>query len=233
MAALKSAQTMSLICVNAVVCAAGWMDGVIRSRKPETTINNNLRLLPEKPRAELPAGSRVRGPQGPRRTTPMVKTPPDTRVDLVIRADVKDKRAVQKSPTVDFVAAAQRQQQTCAPVAMIHDIMDRMKIWHPSKASRRRDERKVIRLSATYSTATTRRLQPLPSGYWRKSSNWNPPGLAQWSRIPQNGHGAKNMLEELAKRHRLVARDWTAERRQTSIARQRLNTCQAARRLSS
>ena len=45
---------------------------------------------------------------GPVQTTPTIKRSPDTRVDLVIRADVEDKRAAQKSPTADAVAAAQK-----------------------------------------------------------------------------------------------------------------------------
>ena len=56
--------------------------------------NTNLyRLLPggKMPRGRLPGRCRVRGPQWPRRDYADGKAPPDTMLDLTIRADVEDK----------------------------------------------------------------------------------------------------------------------------------------------
>ena len=94
-----------------------------------TYISNNLHdcYLQEKPRAEIARQvAEFEARNGRVETMPMVKRSPDTRVDLVIRADVEDKEAVtnrqQRTPS-----RPPKGSSTCAPVAMIHDIIDRMK----------------------------------------------------------------------------------------------------------
>ena len=62
---------------------------------------------------------------GPVKTIPPQRRSPDTRVDLVIRADVADKE--NRPECIKRRRARPKGSSTCAPVAMIHDIIDRMK----------------------------------------------------------------------------------------------------------
>ena len=74
-----------------------------------TYISNNLHdcYLQEKPRAEIARQvAEFEARNGRVETMPMVKRSPDTRVDLVIRADVADKETVPNASSA--VAAAQK-----------------------------------------------------------------------------------------------------------------------------
>ena len=176
-----------------------------------TYISNNLHdcYLQEKPRAEIARQvAEFEARKGRVETMPMVKRLPDTRVDLVIRADVEDKKSRTKIANSGRRRGRPKGSSTCAPVAMIHDIIDRMKksgirqkqvadamnVGHTvisnifngyHKASPAVAERilsEVIKLESA---------QPLPIVRGR--------GYPKWIE-------RENMLE-LAKRHRLVASD--------------------------
>ena len=60
---------------------------------------------------------------GPVKTIPPQRRSPYTRVDLVIRADVEQKVS---APEIKRRRSRPKGSSTCAPVAMIHDIKDRM-----------------------------------------------------------------------------------------------------------
>ena len=66
---------------------------------------------------------------GPVKTTPPQRRSPDTRVDLVIRADVEEKKSRPESAKSGRGRGRGRPKgsSVSAPVAMIHDIIDRMK----------------------------------------------------------------------------------------------------------
>ena len=93
-----------------------------------TYISNNLHdcYLQEKPRAEIARQvAEFEARKGRVETMPTVKRSPDTRVDLVIRADVADKE--NRPECIKRRRGRPKGSSTCAPVAMIHDIIDRMK----------------------------------------------------------------------------------------------------------
>ena len=95
-----------------------------------TYISNNLHdcYLQEKPRAEIARQvAEFEARKGRVETMPTVKRSPDTRVDLVIRADVEDKKSRTKIANSGRRRGRPKGSSTCAPVAMIHDIIDRMK----------------------------------------------------------------------------------------------------------
>ena len=81
--------------------------------------------LQEKPRAEIARQvAEFEARNGRVETMPTVKRSPDTRVDFVIRADVEQKVS---APEIKRRRSRPKGSSTCAPVAMIHDIIDRMK----------------------------------------------------------------------------------------------------------
>ena len=93
-----------------------------------TYISNNLHdcYLQEKPRAEIARQvAEFEARNGRVETMPTIKRSPDTRVDLVIRADVADKE--NRPECIKRRRGRPKGSSTCAPVAMIHDIIDRMK----------------------------------------------------------------------------------------------------------
>ena len=80
--------------------------------------------LQEKPRAEIARQvAEFEARNGRVETMPTVKRSPDTRVDFVIRADVEQKVS---APEIKRRRGRPKGSSTCAPVAMIHDIKDRM-----------------------------------------------------------------------------------------------------------
>ena len=94
-----------------------------------TYISNNLHdcYLQEKPRAEIARQvAEFEARNGRVYTLPIVKRSPDTRVDLTIRADVEDKKSRTKIANSGRRRGRPKGSSTCAPVAMIHDIKDRM-----------------------------------------------------------------------------------------------------------
>lgn len=94
-----------------------------------TYISNNLHdcYLQEKPRAEIARQvAEFEARKGRVETMPTVKRSPDTRVDLVIRADVEDKKSRTKIANSGRRRGRPKGSSTCAPVAMIHDIKARM-----------------------------------------------------------------------------------------------------------
>ena len=174
-----------------------------------TYISNNLHdcYLQEKPRAEIARQvAEFEARKGRVETMPTVKRSPDTRVDLVIRADVADKE--NRPECIKRRRGRPKGSSTCAPVAMIHDIIDRMK----KSGIRQKQVADAMNVGHTFisnifngyhkaSPAVAERIlsaviklesaPPLPIVRGR--------GYPKWAE-------RENMLE-LAKRHRLVARE--------------------------
>jgi len=142
---------------------------------------------------------------GPVTTIPPQRRDPDTRVDLVIRADVEQKT---NAPEFKRRRGRPKGSSTPSPVAMIHDIIDRMK----KSGIRQKQVADAMGVSHTYisnimnghhkaSPAVAERIlaeviklesaPPLPIVLGR--------GYPKWAE-------RENMLK-LAKIHRLVARE--------------------------
>ena len=173
-----------------------------------TYISNNLHdcYLQEKPRAEIARQvAEFEARKGRVETMPTVKRSPDTRVDLVIRADVE-----QKVSAPEFKRRRGRPQgsSTCAPVAMIHDIKARME----KSGVRQKQVADAMGVGHTY-------ISNIMNGYHKASPAVAERILAEVIKLESapplpivRGRGfpkwaeRENMLE-LAKRHRLVARE--------------------------
>lgn len=176
-----------------------------------TYISNNLHdcYLQEKPRAEIARQvAEFEARNGRVETMPMVKRLPDTRVDLVIRADVEDKKSRTKIANSGRRRGRPKGSSTCAPVAMIHDIMDRMK----KSGIRQKQVADAMNVGHTY-------ISNIMNGYHKASPAVAERILAEVIKLESatplpivRGRGypkwveRENMLE-LAKRHRLVASD--------------------------
>ena len=176
-----------------------------------TYISNNLHdcYLQEKPRAEIARQvAEFEARNGRVETMPMVKRSPDTRVDLTIRADVEDKKSRTKIANSGRRRGRPKGSSTCAPVAMIHDIIDRMK----KSGIRQKQVADAMNVGHTV-------ISNIFNGYHKAS-----PAVAERilsevikleSATPQpivRGRGYPKWMErenmlELAKRHRLVASD--------------------------
>ena len=171
-----------------------------------TYISNNLHdcYLQEKPRAEIARQvAEFEARKGRVETMPTVKRSPDTRVDLVIRADVDQK-----------VSAPKRRRgrpegsSTCAPVAMIHDIIDRMK----KSGIRQKQVADAMNVGHTV-------ISNIFNGYHKASPAVAERILSEVIKLESatplpivRGRGYPKWMErenmlELAKRHRLVARE--------------------------
>ena len=171
-----------------------------------TYISNNLHdcYLQEKPRAEIARQvAEFEARKGRVETMPTVKRSPDTRVDLVIRADVDQK-----------VSAPKRRRGRpegggpIAPVAMINDIKARMK----SSGIRQKQVADAMNVGHTYISNIFNHYQKtspavaarILSEVIKLESQPTQPivrgrGYPKWAE-------RENMLE-LARRHRLVARE--------------------------
>ena len=176
-----------------------------------TYISNNLHdcYLQEKPRAEIARQvAEFEARNGRVETMPMVKRSPDTRVDLTIRADVEDKKSRTKIANSGRRRGRPKGSSTCAPVAMIHDIMDRMK----KSGIRQKQVADAMNVGHTY-------ISNIMNGYHKASPAVAERILAEVIKLESapplpivRGRGypkwaeRENMLE-LAKRHRLVARE--------------------------
>ena len=176
-----------------------------------TYISNNLHdcYLQEKPRAEIARQvAEFEARKGRVETMPMVKRLPDTRVDLVIRADVEDKKSRTKIANSGRRRGRPKGSSTCAPVAMIHDIMDRMK----KSGIRQEQVADAMNVGHTF-------ISNIFNGYYKASPAVAERILAEVIKLESapplpivRGRGypkwfeRENMLE-LAKRHRLVARE--------------------------
>ena len=139
------------------------------------------------------------------KTIPPQRRAPDTRVDLVIRADVE-----QKTSAPEFKRRRGRQKGggVSAPVAMIHDIMARME----RSGVRQKQVADAMGVGHTY-------ISNIMNGYHRASPAVAERILSEVIKLESapplpivRGRGypkwveRENMLE-LAKRHRLVARE--------------------------
>lgn len=139
------------------------------------------------------------------KTIPPQRRAPDTRVDLVIRADVE-----QKTSTPEFRRRRGRPKgsSTCALVAMIHDIKARME----KSGVRQKQVADAMNVGHTY-------ISNIMNGYHKASPAVAARILAEVIKLESapplpivRGRGyprwveRENMLE-LAKRHRLVARE--------------------------
>ena len=176
-----------------------------------TYISNNLHdcYLQEKPRAEIARQvAEFEARNGRVETMPMVKRLPDTRVDLVIRADVEDKKSRTKIANSGRRRGRPKGSSTCAPVAMIHDIIDRMK----KSGIRQKQVADAMNVGHTF-------ISNIFNGYYKASPAVAERILAEVIKLESapplpivRGRGypkwaeRENMLE-LAKRHRLVARE--------------------------
>ena len=176
-----------------------------------TYISNNLHdcYLQEKPRAEIARQvAEFEARKGRVETMPMVKRLPDTRVDLVIRADVEDKKSRTKIANSGRRRGRPKGSSTCAPVAMIHDIIDRMK----KSGIRQEQVADAMNVDHTF-------ISNIFNGYYKASPAVAERILAEVIKLESapplpivRGRGypkwaeRENMLE-LAKRHRLVARE--------------------------
>lgn len=176
-----------------------------------TYISNNLHdcYLQEKPRAEIARQvAEFEARKGRVETMPMVKRLPDTRVDLVIRADVEDKKSRTKIANSGRRRGRPKGSSTCAPVAMIHDIIDRMK----KSGIRQKQVADAMNVGHTF-------ISNIFNGYYKASPAVAERILAEVIKLESapplpivRGRGypkwaeRENMLE-LARRHRLVARE--------------------------
>jgi len=171
-----------------------------------TYISNNLHdcKMQEQLRAEIARQvAEFEARNGRVETMPMVKRLPDTRVDLVIRADVEQKVSAPKRRR-----CRQKGSSTSVPVAMIHDIIDRMK----KAGIRQKQVTDAMNVGLTY-------ISNIKNGYHKASPAVADRILAEVIKLESAPplpivHGRwypkwaerENMLE-LAKRHRLVARE--------------------------
>ena len=174
-----------------------------------TYISNNLHdcYLQEKPRAEIARQvAEFEARKGRVETMPTVKRSPDTRVDLVIRADVADKE--NRPECIKRRRGRPKGSSTCAPVAMIHDIKARME----KSGVRQKQVADAMGVGHTY-------ISNIMNGYHKASPAVAERILAEVIKLESapplpivRGRGfpkwaeRENMLE-LAKRHRLVARE--------------------------
>ena len=171
-----------------------------------TYISNNLHdcYLQEKPRAEIARQvAEFEARNGRVETMPMVKRLPDTRVDFVIRADVEQKVCAPKRRR-----GRPKGSSTCAPVAMIHDIKARME----KSGVRQKQVADAMGVARTY-------IGNIFNGYHRASPAVAERILAEVIKLESapplpivRGRGYPKWMErenmlELAKRHRLVARE--------------------------
>ena len=173
-----------------------------------TYISNNLHdcYLQEKPRAEIARQvAEYERRHGPVKTIPPQRRSPDTRVDFVIRADVEQKVS---APEIKRRRSRPKGSSTCAPVAMIHDIIDRMK----KSGIRQKQVADAMNVGHTF-------ISNIFNGYHKASPAVAERILAEVIKLesqpPQpvvrgRGHPKwaerENMLE-LAKRYSLVARE--------------------------
>ena len=162
--------------------------------------------LQEKPRAEIARQvAEFEARNGRVETMPTVKRSPDTRVDFVIRADVEQKVS---APEIKRRRSRPKGSSTCAPVAMIHDIIDRMK----KSGIRQKQVADAMGVDHTYITN-------IMNGYDKASPAVAERILAEVIKLESapplpivrgRGHPKwaerENMLE-LAKRYSLVARE--------------------------
>lgn len=173
-----------------------------------TYISNNLHdcYLQEKPRAEIARQvAEFEARNGRVETMPMVKRLPDASVDFVIRADVEQKVS---APEFKRRRGRPKGSSTCAPVAMIHDIKARME----KSGVRQKQVADAMGVGHTY-------ISNIMNGYHKASPAVAERILAEVIKLESvpplpivRGRGypkwaeRENMLE-LAKRHRLVARE--------------------------
>ena len=142
---------------------------------------------------------------GPVTTIPPQRRDPDTRVDLVIRADVEQKTS---APEFKRRRGRPKGSSTCAPVAMIHDIIDRMK----KSGIRQKQVADAMNVGHTV-------ISNIFNGYHKASPAVAERILSEVIKLESapplpivRGRGypkwaeRENMLE-LARRHRLVARE--------------------------
>jgi hypothetical protein len=143
---------------------------------------------------------------GPVKTIPPQHRAPDTRVDLVIRADVADKES--RPECIKRRRGRPKGSSTCAPVAMIHDIIDRMK----KSGIRQKQVADAMNVGHTF-------ISNIFNGYHKASPAVAERILAEVIKLESapplpivRGRGypkwaeRENMLK-LAKIHRLVARE--------------------------
>ena len=175
------------------------------------TVSMNLHdcYLQEKPRAEIARQvAEFEARNGRVYTLPIVKRSPDTRVDLTIRADVEDKKSRTKIANSGRRRGRPKGSSTCAPVAMIHDIKDRM----AKSGIRQKQVADAMGVRRTYITY-------IMNGYDKASPAVAERILAEVIKLESapplpivRGRGypkwaeRENMLE-LAKRYSLVARE--------------------------
>ena len=139
------------------------------------------------------------------KTIPPQRRSPDTRVDLVIRADVEQKVS---APEFKRRRGRQKGSSTQAPVAMIHDIRARME----KSGVRQKQVADAMGVGHTY-------ISNIMNGYHKASPVVAERILSEVIKLESSpplpivrGRGypkwveRENMLE-LAKRHRLVARE--------------------------
>ena len=162
--------------------------------------------LQEKPRAEIARQvAEFEARNGRVETMPTVKRSPDTRVDFVIRADVEQKVS---APEIKRRRGRPKGSSTCAPVAMIHDIIDRMK----KSGIRQKQVADAMNVGHTF-------ISNIFNGYHKASPAVAERILAEVIKLESapplpivRGRGypkwaeRENMLE-LAKRYSLVARE--------------------------
>ena len=174
-----------------------------------TYISNNLHdcAAKEKQRATLARQvAEYERRHGPVKTIPPQRRSPDTRVDLVIRADVADKE--NRPECIKRRRARPKGSSTCAPVAMIHDIIDRMK----KSGIRQKQVADAMNVGRTF-------IGNIFNGYHKASPAVAERILAEVIKLESapplpivRGRGYPKWMErenmlELAKRHRLVARE--------------------------
>lgn len=162
--------------------------------------------LQEKPRAEIARQvAEFEARNGRVETMPTVRRSPDARVDFVIRADVEQKVS---APEIKRRRGRPKGSSTCAPVAMIHDIKDRM----AKSGIRQKQVADAMGVRRTYITN-------IMNGYDKASPAVAERILAEVIKLESapplpivrgRGHPKwaerENMLE-LAKRYSLVARE--------------------------
>jgi len=143
---------------------------------------------------------------GPVKTIPPQRRSPDTRVDLVIRADVADKE--NRPECIKRRRGRPKGSSTSVPVSMIHDIKARME----KSGVRQKQVADAMGVARTY-------IGNIFNGYHRASPAVAERILAEVIKLESapplpivRGRGYPKWMErenmlELAKRHRLVARE--------------------------